>query len=106
NSALTLTKCLESVANQSYNNFGAIEIITVDSFSTDSTQEIAKKFGSLYVFGPERTFQANLGARMSRGKYLYRIDSDWIIDTKLVEEAVSASEKFGLDAVAIHNTSD
>jgi len=106
NSAPTLDRCLTSITNQTYNHTGKIEIITVDNHSTDSTQEIARKFGALYIFGPERTAQANYGARMSRGKYFYWIGSDWVIEPTLVEEAVSSSEKYGLDAIAVHNVSD
>ncbi|MDA4130325.1 MAG: glycosyltransferase [Thaumarchaeota archaeon] len=106
NSEETLNRCLESVVNQTYKNRGQIEIITVDNHSTDATQDIARRFGSLYVKGPERTAQANYGAKMSNGKYLYWIGSDWIIEPTLIEEAVSKSETNGYDAIAVHNSSD
>ena len=41
NSARTIEACLRSVKYQDYKN---IEIIVVDNFSTDGTQEIAKKY--------------------------------------------------------------
>lgn len=106
NSASTLVTCLDSIVNQTYFHSGQIEIITVDNYSTDSTRDIARKYGAVYVIGPERTAQANYGAKMSRGKYFYWIGSDWVIESSLIEEAVATSEKYGLDAVAIHNVSD
>jgi glycosyltransferase involved in cell wall biosynthesis len=107
NSASTLGKALSSVAAQSYQKVGTIEIIVVDNFSTDATCEVARGFGAITLrLGPERTAQFNAGARIASGKYLYRMDSDWILDSRLIEEAVLACELYGYDAIATHNTSD
>ena len=43
-----LIDCLESVRKQTYKN---IEVIIVDSFSTDSTPQLAKKYGKVFSFG-------------------------------------------------------
>jgi glycosyltransferase involved in cell wall biosynthesis len=104
NSANTIDKCLASVTNQSYQD---IEVILVDNYSTDETLGIAKKYGpKVYRAGPERASQVNLGVSKASGKYVYRVDSDFILDPDVVNEAVEKCEKFGFDAILVHNTSD
>ena len=104
NSEKTLAKCLESIKRQTYKN---IEIIVVDKFSKDRTVEIAKKFGAKIFFkGPERSSQVNFGIKKARGKYIYRVDSDFILEPTIIEEAIKKCEKEGFDAIAVHNTSD
>lgn len=105
NSERTLARCLESVTNQTYKN---IEVVIVDKNSCDKTVAIAKGFGArvFVVNAEERSQQMNFGIRQSKGKYVYRIDSDFIIEPEVVEEAVRKCEYEGYDAVCIHNTSD
>jgi glycosyltransferase involved in cell wall biosynthesis len=104
NSSKTLAACLDSVVNQYYKN---IEIIVVDNHSTDSTIEIARKYTSdVYTFGPERSFQINYGAQMASGKYIYRVDSDFVLEPDVIGAAVYEAEINDYGAVIIHNTSD
>ena len=104
NSALTLRACLLSIRNQTYSN---IEIIVVDNYSTDGTLELASSMNAkVYSFGPERSAQLNFGVKNSRGKYIYRVDSDFILETHVVEEAIKKCETEKLAAIAVHNTSD
>jgi GT2 family glycosyltransferase len=56
--------------------------------------------------GPERSAQVNFGAKHSRGKYVYRVDSDFLAEPEVIEQAVLKCEEQGCDAVRIHNTSD
>lgn len=103
NSAATLEKCLASIKNQSYKH---IEIIVIDNFSSDETPKIAKKYTKLFFQkGPERSAQVNYGVEKANGKYIYKVDSDFILDKKVVEECVSLCEA-GKDAVVVHNTPD
>ncbi len=107
NSGSTLRKCLESIVNQSYYDKSRIEIIVVDNHSVDDTREIAQEFDAkVLIAGPERTAQVNLGAQSAIGKYVYWVASDWVLDASVIEEAVLACEKWGYDAIAIHNVSD
>ena len=86
NSEKTLAKCLESIKNQTYKN---TESVIVDNFSTDKTTEIAEKFGvGVFFKGPERSSQVNFGVEKSKGKYIYRVDSDFVLDPTVIEEAV------------------
>jgi len=104
NSEATIEKCLRSIRNQTYPN---IEIILVDNYSRDNTREIAQKHGArIYLKGPERSSQVNFGVRKAKGKYVYRVDSDFVLEASVVEEAVTKCETQGYDAVAVHNTSD
>lgn len=102
NSGETIEACLKSVKEQTYPN---IEIIVADNYSKDGTREIVEEFGArIYLKGPERAKQVNFGARKGKGKYVYRVDSDFILEPSVVEEAVTICEEQGYDAVCIHNT--
>jgi glycosyltransferase involved in cell wall biosynthesis len=104
NSEKTLEKCLKSIKNQTYKN---IEVIVVDKFSKDRTVEIAKRFKAKVFFKePERASQVNFGVKKARGKYIYRVDADFVLEPTIVEEAVKKCEEEGYDAITIHNTSD
>ncbi len=104
NSSRTLQKCLESIKNQDYNN---IETIIIDNHSTDTTVEIAKRYTDLiYTFSPERSSQLNFGVQKCTGRYVYRVDSDFLLESNVISEAVEESERGNYGAVLIHNTSD
>jgi glycosyltransferase involved in cell wall biosynthesis len=104
NSSNTLAACLDSIINQYYKN---IEIIVIDNHSTDNTIEIARRYtNSVYTFGPERSFQINYGVRLASGKYIYRVDSDFVLEPGVISDAVNGAETNGYGAVIIHNTSD
>jgi len=104
NSAETIEDCLESIRRQSYSN---IEIIVVDNYSRDKTLDVTKKYDAkVYLKGPERSAQVNFGVSKASGKYVYRVDSDFVLEPSVVHEAVQSCEKFGYDAIVIHNTSD
>lgn len=103
NSARFIKQCLESIKKQTYKN---IEIIVVDRSSTDQTRKIAKKYADkIFIAGPERAAQVNFGARYARGKYLYRVDSDFILELEVITQCVEKCEREKIDGIAIHNTS-
>jgi glycosyltransferase involved in cell wall biosynthesis len=105
NSEKTLTKCLESTKNQTYKN---IEIIVVDKNSGDKTVEVAKSYGvKVFVIDArERSEQKNFGVKQSKGKYVYIVDSDFIVAPEVIAEAIRRCEDENYDAVCVHNTSD
>lgn len=103
NSAAFLARCLESINAQTYKN---IEILLIDKGSTDNTAQIAKRFTkNVFTAGSERSAQVNFGARKAKGKYLYRVDSDFVLEPEVVRECVEKCEKENLDGIAVHNTS-
>ena len=104
NSAQHLESCIESVRAQRYAN---VEVIVIDNASSDATPAIARAKADLFLSqGRERSEQLNAGASLATGKYLYRIDGDFILDPDIIGEAVSLCETEGFDAIAVHNDSD
>jgi glycosyltransferase involved in cell wall biosynthesis len=104
NSANTLGSTLESINNQTYRNY---EIILVDNHSTDGTLTTAKRYtNKIHVMGPERTAQVNFGIKNAQGKYIYRIDSDWVLEPTVLEQAIKKCEEEGFDAILVHNSDD
>lgn len=101
NSGNTLENCLKSIENQTYSN---IEVLVVESKkSDDNTIEIAERYNSrvFRLSGQERTAATNYGIKEANGKYIYRVDSDLVLDGNVVEEAVRTCEGEGFDAVAV-----
>jgi glycosyltransferase involved in cell wall biosynthesis len=104
NSERFLEKCLRSIREQTYRN---VEVIVVDNCSKDRTREIAEKYADLVLLkGYERSAQVNFGVGYAHGKYVYRVDSDFVLEPNVVEEAVNKCEHYGFGAICVHNTSD
>jgi glycosyltransferase involved in cell wall biosynthesis len=103
NSSRFLQACLESIKEQTYSS---IEIIVVDNHSTDGTVDIARRFTDrVYECGPERSAQVNFGVRQAFGEYVYKVDSDFVLDREVVNACVAEVRK-GFDAVVVHNSPD
>lgn len=104
NAGSFLEKCLKDLKKQTYTNY---EIIVVDNNSKDRTKEIAKKYTkSVFNKGNERGAQSNYAITKARGRYIYRIDCDFLLDKNVIKQAVEKCEKKNLDGIAIHNTSN
>ncbi len=103
NSASLLRLCLESIRDQSYKN---IELLVVDNNSNDDTKAIAREFTD-HVFnkGPERSAQVNYGVTQAKGEYVYKVDSDFVLDTEVVQQCITRASE-GFDAVVVHNSPD
>ncbi|MEM7815331.1 MAG: glycosyltransferase family 2 protein [Candidatus Aenigmatarchaeota archaeon] len=94
NSGATLEKCLESVRKQTYKK---MEIIVVDSYSTDNTQQIAKRYGANFLSYNGKLLGARkLGAVKSKGKYVLLLDSDQILRPDAIERSVKMMENFDM----------
>src|SRR5512136_2642001 len=90
NSEEFLERCLESIRAQSYPE---VEIIVVDNYSGDKTRDIAEKYADLvFLQGSERSVQVNFGVKHARGKYVYRVDSDFVVEPDVIQEAVEKCE--------------
>jgi glycosyltransferase involved in cell wall biosynthesis len=100
NSEKTIEYCLISIKNQIYNN---IEIILVDGGSQDNTVSIAKKYiENVFILkGAERSPSINFGIKNASGKYVYRVDSDVVLDANLVNEAINRCEIDKFNAVSV-----
>src|SRR5664280_1009382 len=103
NSEQHLNKCLASIRNQTYPN---IELIVVDNHSSDATNQIALRYADkVLIAGPERSAQVNVGARSATGEFVYRVDSDFVLDLNVVTECMDLVSQ-GADAVVVHNSPD
>lgn len=83
NAAKVLGLELESISIQDYPK-ELVEIIVADGGSSDSTVEIAEKYGATIVSNPLKTAEAGkaVGVREAIGKYVILLDSDNILPTK------------------------
>lgn len=102
NSQKTLNECLSSVKNQVYKN---IEIIIIDSYSTDSTVEIAKKYGAKILSAESLATARKIGVEASKGKYIFLLDSDQILEPNTIEKCVKTCEEEGYDGVTLFERS-
>lgn len=95
NSEKTLPLCLASISKQTFPN---LEVIVVDSFSNDSTTEIAKAFGAKVLRYRGKLLGARyLGFQMSQGQLILLLDSDQILESTAIERAVKLiSEGFDM----------
>lgn len=101
NSSNYLSKCLESICNQSLKD---IEIICIDNGSTDNSVQIIKEKQKLdnrivlKEIGRSNAGDArNCGIQSSSGKYLYFIDSDDWIDQDTLSCVYDYAEFNNLD---------
>ncbi len=103
NSASFLELCLGSIKNQTYS---PIEIVVVDNYSTDATLAIARRYTpKVFVHGPERSAQVNYGVQQSTGDYVYKVDSDFVLDRNVIASCLAVLQQ-GFDAIVVHNSSD
>jgi glycosyltransferase involved in cell wall biosynthesis len=102
NSESTISKCLRSIREQTYPD---IEIIVVDNYSSDKTREIAQKYGRVLLKGPERSSQRNFGAQFACGDYLFFIDSDMELTSKVVDDCVKTAVCSHVNAVVVPEVS-
>lgn len=98
NSGETLRATLESIKQQSYRN---IEIVVSDGNSVDDSIAIAKKFDARVDFADKLGDARHQNYKNSRGKYIFSVDSDQILDRKLVEVCVYECEVNNYSALII-----
>lgn len=105
NYAQLITETIESVLNQSYNNW---ECIIIDDGSTDNTEEVVKEFinrQSIYSFryikkvNEGTSIAKNTGINIANGKYIQFLDADDLISADKLEVQVSTLESVNADLV-------
>lgn len=110
NSEKTLSRCIDSIRNQTINNW---ELILVNDGSTDNSAEICEKYAVLdnrivvinaqnQGSGPAR----NLGLDRASGDYIAFVDSDDRICENTYENCVRICEKVGCDILLFGSTSE
>ncbi len=95
NNIKTLGKTLESIKNQTYTN---LEIIIIDSNSTDGTLDLIKKFKGIKVYQYQGTLLGarGLGVEKSKGKYVFLVDSDHVLKSDTIEKGVESMKKYDM----------
>ncbi len=97
-----ITKAINSVLNQSMDNF---ELIIIDDGSKDNSKKIIDKFQKnkkiISVFQKNKglTVSNNLAIRLSRGKYIMRLDADDWLDVnalQIMSNYLEKNKKIGL----------
>lgn len=83
NGAKYIEDCLDSILNQTYDDY---EVIITDDNSSDNTYDIIKKYAQIdnriKIYRNIRhnhSLALNMGIEMSKGKYIARIDQDDIM---------------------------
>ncbi len=105
-----LSKCLDSVLNQTYKNF---ECIIVDDGSQDDSlricQEYAKKDSRITVIHQENKGQSvarNVALDIITGDYIQFIDSDDWIETEMFSTMLAEAEDTNADIVMCNATNE
>ena len=103
-------ECLDSILNQTFTDY---EVIVVDDCSTDKSCEVVESYlpkfnrgvERLHLVRSEKNSGGNVGIprnkaiRLSRGKYLFFMDSDDAIVDDALEILYKTAEKFNVDVV-------
>ena len=94
-------ECLESIINQTFDD---LEIICVNDGSTDNSLKIVEEFSKyddrIKIFNQENkgaSAARNYGLKVSKGDYVYFMDSDDILELNALEELYNFSKANDLD---------
>jgi len=95
NNEKTLHRTLKSVKEQAYPN---IEVIVIDSKSTDKTLDIIKEFSGVKVYTYEGILLGarKFGAEKASGEFVVLVDSDHVLEKDTIKKAVEQSGKFDM----------
>lgn len=102
-----ITRCLESVANQTYDN---IEVILVNDCTPDRSVEVAEEYikksslaGKTRIINHEKnrglSAARNTAVAAAKGEFVLHLDSDDFILEKTIEESLKAAISNKADAV-------
>jgi glycosyltransferase involved in cell wall biosynthesis len=105
NSEKTLRRCIDSILNQTSNNF---EVLLINDASTDNSSKLINEFTQKYpdlIYSIElkenqkQGTARNYGIRSARGEYICFVDSDDWIEPKLVEKVHIEALKSNSDLI-------
>ena len=96
--------CIESIINQTFENF---ELICIDDGSSDGTPSILKEFenknSKIKVIAKEinegLAVARNESLKLAKGKYITFLDGDDLYDLEMIEKAYNLAEKDQSDLV-------
>jgi glycosyltransferase involved in cell wall biosynthesis len=94
NSGRTLEQCLRCVLRQTYKN---LEVIIVDSKSTDNTLDIATRMRCKVIPTDWKTLGARYeGCKVSSGDFIVLLDSDQFLEGSSIERSISLAEQYDM----------
>lgn len=94
NSEDVIGDCLSSVKEQTYPN---IEILVIDSNSTDRTKNIVENFGARFISYAGKLLGARCeGFLQSKGDFILLLDSDQILEPTTIERALSMMDNYDM----------
>lgn len=101
NTAKYLPKCLDSIIHQTYQN---LEIITINDGSVDNSEAILKKYAQkdprLKIITQKNhglSAARNAGLKIASGDFVTFVDSDDLIESKMIEKMLDALKKSDAD---------
>lgn len=88
NAEKTIRKCIESILNQSYNNF---ELIVINDGSVDDSEKIIKSYEDSRIVYINNTnhgvsYSRNCGIKKATGDYVTFVDSDDYLEKECLEK--------------------
>ena len=94
NAEKTIRRCIDSVLNQSFEDF---ELLIINDGSSDSTEEICRSYNDfrLHIYSKENggvSSAKNLGIEKSEGKYLLFVDADDALPKNAIETLISEAD--------------
>lgn len=99
NESPNIGRCLESITHQTYHK---VEILVVDNFSSDDTQQIARRFTrKIFSKGQERSSQRNFATHKANGAFLLFLDADMAIPPNCITECLKKMAQKQTVAVTI-----
>lgn len=99
NSEAFLSRCLDSVFGQTYQN---IEVNIVDGGSKDKTKSIAKKYNTRLIDDRLGLLNARkIGSQRTSGEFILLLDSDQVLEPRAIERAVKLAADKKLDMLVL-----
>lgn len=101
NEEQNIARCLDSVKDV------ADEIVVVDSFSTDETEEICNRYNVRFIKNPFKGHieQKNYAASLATYDYILSLDADECLSPELIESVKNAKANFEFDGYYLNRLS-